>query len=203
MLGKTRSLVCSSLVGASVLLAWTLLVPGDAKAQGEELEQRYRAFGVAMGAGVSGVLDITVTRWTTPEERALLIKSLIENGQEKTVELLRQQKETGWARSQSGAGMGGQPSSRLHYAYEFNEEGKRTVVLMTDRTMRIGQMGSPSAEYDVSAIVMELTQEGDEEKGQGVFYRAVKFGFNKEKNTLEVEYLGTQPVRLTSITREK
>jgi len=203
MFGKTRSLTCSSLVGASVLLAWTLLVPGDAKAQGEELEQRYRAFGVAMGAGVSGVLDITVTRWTTPEERALLIKSLIENGQEKTVELLRQQKETGWTRTQSGAGMGGQPSSRLHYAYEFNEEGKRTVVLVTDRTMRIGEVGTRSAEYDVSAIVMELTQEGDEEKGQGVFYRAVKFGFNKEKNTLEVEYLGTQPVRLTSIQRQK
>ena len=203
MLGKIRSLVCSSLVGASVLLAGTLLVPGDAKAQGEELEERYRAFGVAMGAGVSGVLDITVTRWTTEDERKLLINSMVQDGQEKTVELLRQQKETGWARTQSGAGMGGLPSSRLHYAYEFNEEGKRTVVLMTDRTMRIGQMGSPSAEYDVSAIVMELTQEGDEEKGQGVFYRAVKFGFNKEKNTLEVEYLGTQPVRLTSITRQK
>src|SRR3990172_4731019 len=203
MLGKTRSLVCSSLVGASVLLAWTLLVPGDAKAQGEELEQRYRAFGVAMGAGVSGVLDITVTRWTTEDERKLLINSLVQDGQEKTVELLRKQEETGWARTQSGAGMGGMPSARLHYAYEFNEEGKRTVVLVTDRTMRIGEVGTRSAEYDVSAIVMELTQEGDEEKGQGVFYRAVKFGFNKEKNTLEVEYLGTQPVRLTSIQRQK
>jgi len=203
MLGKTRSHRFFRLVGLSALLAWTLLVPEDAKAQGEELEQRYRAFGVAMGAGVSGVLDITVTRWTTEDERKLLINSMVQDGQEKTVELLRQQKETGWARSQSGAGMGGQPSSRLHYAYEFNEEGKRTVVLVTDRTMRIGEVGTRSAEYDVSAIVMELTQEGDEEKGQGVFYRAVKFGFNKEKNTLEVEYLGTQPIRLTSIHREK
>ena len=203
MFGKICSHNSFSLVGAFVVLSSTLLVPRDARAQGEELEQRYRAFGVAMGAGVSGVLDITVTRWTTPEERALLIKSLIENGQEKTVELLRQQKETGWARTQSGAGMGGLPSSRLHYAYEFNQEGKRTVVLVTDRTMRIGEVGTRSAEYDVSAIVMELTQEGDEEKGQGVFYPAVKFGFNKEKNTLEIEYLGTQPIRLTSIHREK
>ena len=50
---------------------------------------------------------------------------------------------------------------------------------------------------------MEFTEQGEKQKGQGVFYRAVKFGFNKEKNTLEVEYLGTQPVRLTSITRQK
>src|SRR3990172_2464011 len=203
MFGKTRSHRFCRLVGLSALLAGTLLVPGDAKAQGEELEQRYRAFGVAMGAGVSGVLDITVTRWTTEDERKLLINSMVQDGQEKTVELLRQQKETGWARTQSGAGMGGMPSSRLYYAYEFNEEGKRTVVLITDRTMRIGEGGTRSAEYDVSAIVMEFTEQGEKQKGQGVFYRAVKFGFNKEKNTLEVEYLGTQPVRLTSIQREK
>ncbi|HEX9723285.1 MAG TPA: hypothetical protein VGC53_03280 [Vicinamibacteria bacterium] len=205
MLGKTRSHRFFRLVGLSALLAWTLLVPEDAKAQGEEIEQRYSAFGVAMGAGASGVLNITITRWSTAEERALLINSLIENGQEKTVELLRDQKETGWARTQMGRGMGGTPSSRLHYAYEFNEEGKRTVVLVTDRTMRIGEVarGTRSSEYDVSAIVMELTQEGDKEKGQGVFYPAVKFGFNKEKNTLEIEYLGTQPIRLTSIDRDK
>src|SRR3990172_8990853 len=103
MLGKTRSFSCSRLVGASVLLAGTLLVPGDAKAQGEEIEQRYSAFGVAMGAGASGVLNITITRWSTAEERALLINSLVQDGQEKTVELLRKQKETGWARSQSRA----------------------------------------------------------------------------------------------------
>ena len=146
MLERTRSLSCFSLVALSVLLTGTLLVPGDAKAQGEELEERYSAFGVQMSAGASGVLQITITRWSTPEERALLIKSLIENGQDKTVELLRQQKETGWARTQSGAGMGGLPSSRLHYAYEFNQEGKRTVVLVTDRTMRIGEGGTRSAE---------------------------------------------------------
>ena len=205
MLGRTSSHRCFRVVGVSARLAWTLLVPGDARAQGEEFEQRYSAFGVAMGAGVSGVLQIAVTRWSTDEERALLINSLIENGQEKTVELLRDQKETGWANTQMGRGMGGTPSSRLHYAYEHQQEGKRVVVLVTDRTMRIGEVmrGTRSSEYDVSAIVMELTQEGDEEKGQGVFYPAIKFGFDKEKNTLEIEYLGTQPIRLTSIDRDK
>jgi hypothetical protein len=171
----------------------------------EKLEERYTAFGVAMGAGVSGVLNITITRWSTPEERALLINSLIENGQEKMVELLRDQAETGFVRTQGGRGMGGMPSSRLHYANQAEQEGKRYVVVVTDRTMRIGEIArdTRSSEYDVSAIVMELTKEGDEEKGTGVFYPAVKFGFNKEKNTLEIEYLGTQPVRLTNVRRDE
>jgi hypothetical protein len=204
MFAKTRSLGCLSLVGLFVLLS-ALLVPGNVQAQDEKLEERYVAFGVAMGAGVSGVLNITITRWTTPDERKLLINSLVQDGQEKTVELLRKQEETGFVRTQSGAGMGGMPSARLHYAYEFNEGGKRTVVLMTDRTLRMGELwgSTRSMEYDVSAIVMEFTKEGDEEKGQGVFYAAIEFGFNKEKNTLEAEYLGTQPIRLTNIRREK
>jgi len=76
-------------------------------AQDEKSEESYRAFGVAMGPGVSGVLNIHITRWSTDEERQALINSLIENGQEKTVELLRKQEETGWARTQTGAGMRG------------------------------------------------------------------------------------------------
>ena len=205
MLGKTRSFSCSRLVGASVLLAWTLLTPGGLKAQEEKLEERYTAFGVSLGSGISGVLNITITRWSTAEERSLLINSLIQDGQEKTVELLRDQEETGWARTQGGRGMGGMPSSRLHYAYQHEQDGKRYITVVTDRTMRMGEVArdTRSSEYDISAIAMELTKEGDEETGSGVFYPAVKFGFNKEKNTLEIEYLGTQPIRLTSIKRDK
>jgi hypothetical protein len=196
-------------MAGSIVLGWTLLTPGGLKAQEEKqeenTEERYTAFGVAMGAGVSGVLNITITRWSTPEERSLLINSLIESGQEKMVELLRDQEETGFIRTQSGAGMGGMPSSRLRYTNQAEEGGKRYVVVVTDRTMRMGEVArdTRSSEYDVSAIVMELTKEGDEEKGSGVFYPAVKFGFNKEKNTLEIEYLGTQPIRLTSIKRDE
>jgi len=203
MLQRIGGISCFSLIGGTALLAWTLLVPGHAMAQGEESEEKYRAFGVALSQGMSGVLDITVSRWTTEEERAALLQSLIENGQEKTVEMLRKQPEAGWARTQGGRGMGGQPRSILRYAYQFNDQGKRTVVLMTDRTMRLGEVANStrSSDYDISTIVMQLAKEGDEEKGEGVFYFAVQLGFDKEKNTLTAEYFGTQPIRLTSITR--
>ena len=160
-----------------------------------------------MGPGVAGVLDIKVTRWSTEDERKALIESLIQNGQEKTVELLRKQKETGWMRSQSGAGMRGWPSVRLHYAYEFPQpDGKRIVVLVTDRNIGMAEAmrSTRSTDYEISAVVMELQKgEDGKEEGQGTLFRAAKLGFDEEKKKLEIETLGIEPVRLTNIKREK
>ena len=192
----------------SILLGLTALGAQAAAAQDEKLEERYNAFGVAMSAGVSGVLNITITRYSTEEERKLLVDSLAKDGQEKTVDLLRKQKETGFARTQTGAGMKGWPSVRLYYAHQTQQGGKRVVVLVTERNMTMAERasGGRSVDYDVSAIVMELEPvQGDEklkEKGQGTFYRAAKLSFDKD-NKLQVEYLGTQPIRLTDIKREK
>jgi hypothetical protein len=196
--------------GVAALALTSLVFVAAAENEKDEgkLEERYNAFGVAMGPGVSGVLNITITRYSTEEERKLLVDSLAKDGQEKTIDLLRKQKETGFARTQSGGGMKGWPSVRLHYAHQAQQDGKRVVVLVTDRNMSMAEVasGGRSTEYDVSAIVMELEPvAGDEkviEKGTGTFFQAAKLSFDKD-NKLKVEYMGTQPVRLTDIKREK
>ena len=196
------------LLGALALLGLITLVPAGSPAADEKLEERYNAFGVAMGAGVAGVLNITITRYSTEEERKLLVDSLAKDGQEKTIDLLRKQKETGFARTQTGAGMKGWPSVRLHYAHQAVQDGKRVVVLVAERNMTMAERtsGGRSVDYDVSALVMELEPvQGDKklvEKGQGTLYQAAKLSFDKD-NKLKVEYLGTQPIRLTDIKREK
>ena len=106
---------------------------------------------------------LNITRWSTAEERRALIQSLVEKGQDETVELLREQEETGWARTQTGAGMRGWPSTRLHYAYEFEKaDGKRLVVLVAERTIGMAEAmrSTRSMDYQISAIVMEL-QKGE------------------------------------------
>jgi hypothetical protein len=193
-----------------MMAIFVAFVPSFTPAQDQKVEESYRAFGVAMGAGMSGVLEFHITRWSTEEERKALIDSLVANGQEKTVELLRKQKETGWSRTQSGAGMRGWPSVRLHYAHQFPKpDGSRTIVLVTDRNMSIAEemRNDRSVEYDVSALVMDMKKGPDgKEQGTGTLLLAAKLGFNKEKNQLEVESLGSlgqQPIRLTDIKREK
>jgi hypothetical protein len=175
-------------------------------AQEEKFEESYRAFGVAMGPGAAGVVDINITRWSTDEERKALIESLIQNGQEKTVELLRKQKETGWVCTQSGAGMRGYLSVRLLRHQFAQPDGKRIVVLVTDRNIGMAEAmrSTRSKDYEVSGIVMELQKgEDGKEKGQGTLFGAVKLGFDKETKKLEIESLGIEPVRLTDIKREK
>ncbi|HXV59455.1 MAG TPA: hypothetical protein VEK15_02090 [Vicinamibacteria bacterium] len=180
---------------------------GYAQEEQEKIDESYRAFGVAMGPGMTGVLDIHISRWSTDEERQALVESLIQNGQEKTVDLLRKQKETGWTRTQAGRGMRGWPSVRLHYAYQFSQpDGKRVVVLVTDRNIGMAEAvrSGRSTEYEVSGIVMELQKgEDGKEKGQGTLFMAVKLNFDEEKKQLEIESLGVEPVRLTKIAREK
>jgi hypothetical protein len=185
----------------AALIALTAL--GSAAAQEDELREEYRAFGVAMGPGAAGVLDIVITRWSTEEERKLLIDALVQKGTEEAVKLLRDQKETGFVRTQSGVGR--YPSVRLHYAYQFQLEGKRRVVLVTDRPIGMAEaMRNPrSTEYDISAVIMEFYQEDGKDKGEGTLLVGAKLAFDKDQNKLEVESLGSQPVRLTNIKREK
>jgi hypothetical protein len=192
---------------AFLIAVLAVLITSVGFAQEEKVEESYRARGVAMGPGAAGVLDIHINRWSTDDERKALIESLIENGQEKTVELLRKQEETGWVRTQTGAGMRGWPSVRLHYAYEFQQpSGKRVVVLVTDRNIGMAEAmrSTRSREYEISGIVMELEKgEDGKEEGQGTLYVAAELSFDKEKKQIVIEHLGTQPVRLTNIKREK
>jgi hypothetical protein len=50
---------------------------------------------------------------------------------------------------------------------------------------------------------MEFYQEDGKDKGEGTLLVGAKLAFDKEENKLEVESLGSQPVRLTNIKREK
>ncbi len=183
------------------------LALGQEEKKEEKVEETYRAFGVSMNAGVAGVLEFHITRWSTPEERKALIDSIVQNGQEETVKLLRKQKETGWTRTQTGAGMRGWPSVRLHYAYQFPQpDGKRIIVLVTDRNIGMAEAMSMSrsTDYEVSGLIMELAKgEDGKEKGTGTLFQAAKLGFDKEKQKVEIESLGAQPIRLTDIRREK
>jgi hypothetical protein len=79
-------------------------------------------------------------------------------------------------------------------------------MLLTDRNIGMAEaMGSTrSTDYEVSGIIMELQKgEDGKEQGEGTLFRAAKLGFDKEKQKIEIESLGLEPIRLTNITREK
>jgi hypothetical protein len=156
----------------------------------KELKETYYANAIALGKGLSSNLQVTITRWTTDEERNALLQTLAEKGQEKMIDVMRDQKETGFLRLPNTMGY------RLYYAYQTVKDGKRRIVLSTDRPVSMAEAwrNGRSMDYATTMVVLDLDENN---KGEGVLGFALKLKFNPETKQLEIENYGTDPVQLT------
>lgn len=194
----------------ALALTVTLLAVRDAEAQ-EKFKETFSALAVAMGtsnppvvpAGRTTTVQITITRWTTDEERTNLLTQLIENGQEALTKTLNKQKETGWIRATGRAAARSTfPSERLRYAREFKGEGgRRRIVLALDRPISMAEaVYQPRwRDYDVTLIVLDVDAEG---KGEGQLAMGVQLAIDQEKKALVIENFGTEPIRLMSVHKQ-
>ena len=199
-------------VTAVVVMALAMSAMTVLAAQDKDKKEVFNAFAVNMGAsGPAGAttLQITITRWSTEDERAQLLQTLQEKGHKDFMKALRKQKETGFV---MGRGMAARanpfPSTRLHYAYQVVEKGVRHIMLVTDRPigMREAASASRSLDYDTTAIQFEFPAEetqGKKTKGKGVLYMALKIRVDKDTKKLKIEEWGNEPVRLPNIGRRK
>ncbi len=170
----------------------------------------YTAFAVNMsGAGRSGAttFTMTITRWSTDEERTMLINTLMKKGHDAFMKALRKNEETGFVMGHGAAARANPfPSTRLHYAYQSVEDGQRKITLVADSPigMREAASASRSLDYDTTVITMEFpVADGEKAKGKGSLHRALKLAPDKKTGHLKVEEIGNEAVRLTQITRDK
>ena len=172
-------------------------------------KETFNAMAVNMGTGPSGstTIQIAIERWSTKEERAALLTTLQEHGHDDFMKALRDQKTTGFMRSRGVLSQANpMPSTRLHYAWQYVADGKRHIMLVTDRpiTMAEQRANRRSLKYDTTAVKMEfpLMKEGAAKppQGTGLLHAALKIKYNDDEKRLEVEQWGSEPVRLTDIT---
>ena len=161
-----------------------------------KLKETYNANAIALGKGLAGNLQMTITRWTTDEERDTLLKALVNDGQEAMIKILEKQKETGFLRLPNTKGY------RLYYAYQTTDGAKRHIVLATDRPVSFAEAwrNGRSINYAITLIRLELDEN---DKGEGWLGFAVKLKTDPEKKTLEIENYGTDPVQLKSVRKSK
>lgn len=160
-----------------------------------EFKETYNANAIALGKGLTSNLQITITRWTTPEERNALLTTLVEKGQEEMIKVLKKQKETGFLRLPNTMGYS------LYYAWEVKKEGgKRRILLATDRPVAMAEAwhGTRSMDYAVAMVELMLDEQN---RGDGALMFAVKLKANQETKTLEVENYGTDPVQLRNVRK--
>ena len=183
-----------------VPLAFALLAtasdPTWAKEKREPIE-RFQARAFDLNRGRAANLDIVIYEWTTPEERQGLIQTFVDSGSEALYDALDDVSEKGYLKLPQTLGYD------MNYAWQVEVEGKRRIVLATDRPLGFLELsrGFRSRDYNVSLVILELDPETGE--GEGTAMGGAELSIDKETGRLVVEYRGTQPTRLTHIRTRK
>lgn len=189
----------------SVLCATTLALASTARGQtmGERLQ--ITAFAVNMsnvGTGATAPVDITVDRWSTPDERQHLIATMLEKGSDALLKELQKARPVGRFRI---PGIEGRDPLQLRlgwdlrYAWETPEpEGGRRIVIAVDRHMSFAEaVNRPRvSDYPFTLFEIHVDRAG---AGEGKMAVATKIQFDKEKNLIVLENYASEPVRLQNV----
>ena len=173
-----------------------LLSAGIALAQETKFLERFTATGVRMQTGGSSTVLITVERWSTPEERQMLLDTLREKGSNALAEALFKMPRVGFVRFPGTAG------KDLHYAWQTTmPDGSRRVVVGTERNMTVAETAKSgrSLKYQVGVVEMHFDKDG---KGEGKLSAIAKVEVDNN-DQVSIKNYDSQPVRLIKIKVEK
>jgi hypothetical protein len=163
------------------------------------------AFAVNMSTiatGANAVIDIQITRWTTPEERKRLIATMVEKGGAALLPELQRMPSLGRFRV---PGLTGPDPSNLRLGHDLYytwqtplPDGGRRIVIATDRYIGFQEARNQPRTYDYPFTLFEIRVNKNGE-GQGKLAVATKITFDKGSNTMELENYGSEPVRLQNV----
>jgi hypothetical protein len=191
------------LIVAALAAAVFALAPASARAQNEKLD--ISAFAINMSniaTGSNAVVQINIDSWSTPEERELLITTMVEKKPADLLKALQKLPVRGRFRIPTAR----QPDPHhlslgldIHYAWQTPlPEGGRRIVLATDRYIGFQEARNQprSIDYPFSLIEIRVDKDG---KGQGKMAVATKIDFDKDKKVVQIENYGSEPVRLNEV----
>jgi hypothetical protein len=157
--------------------------------------ETFTARAFQMQRGASGVVEITITRWSTDAEREMLLGVLAEAGQPAMLDALQKLPQVGYIKMPNTMGVA------LFYA-RSNElpDGTRQVVIGTDRTIGMATAAPQASKYD--ATIIEIRFKKGSEKGEGKMVLAGKASIGKDGKVQISNYQG-EPVRLMDVKSTK
>ena len=206
----TRQLDFSRAILTAVLAVTLLAATLTSHAAGQGAKElplplRLSAFAVNMSniaTGRTDVVDINVTRWTTPDEREALITGMIDKGSTMLMKQLVKMPEHGRMRIPGWQGPDPHQVAlgwTLRYAWHTpNPDGGHRIVLGTDRYISMWEAREQPRTIDYPFTLVEI-QLGTNGEGVGKASVATKIRFDKKKNVMELENFSSEPVRLQQV----
>lgn len=182
------------------LVASGVLIAATAVAQLPSVPLRITSWAVNMsniGTGANAIVDITIDRWSTEEERKGLLTTFFEKGPDKLLDAVQDTRPVGRIRLPNTLGYD------LRFARHMPlEEGGERYIIMTDRRIGFAEARNQPRTIDYPFTLIEI-RVGKDGKGEGKMSVATKITYNKKHNTVELENYSSEPVRLTNVKVEK
>jgi hypothetical protein len=155
----------------------------------------FKAFAVQMQSGKAGAVQISITRWSTEEERQRLLDVLKESGQPAMIADLQKMPQVGYIKMPNSMGVA------LFYARSNDlPDGSRQVVIGSDRAIGMATNAPTASKYDATVIELHFPSGGG--KGEGKIVLAGKASVGKDGKVQISNYQG-EPVRLKDVTASK
>lgn len=199
---RIRSLAGSVAAAALVLLAPVAAQQPPAQSPTAKEPLRFRAVlqTQGSGAGLEGVADIVIERWSTDAERQSLVNllagtTLKTGGQDKLLRALQDIKpRTGYIRTPNSLGWD------LHYARDnVQPDGTRQIVIATDKPVSALAAATQAESTDYPFTLIEMRM-GRDDKGEGRML--AQSAITTKNGRLELENYGNEPVKLSEISQE-
>ena len=153
-----------------------------------------QAFGTATMAGRTFNLTILIEDYSTPADQKALIDAFNKGGHDELVKTLSKMPSKGRV-SITGGGVGYQ----VAYIRNIPTENGRTVRLLTDRPINIGEAYASTRSRDYDLSVIELKLSNDKDKSSGTLIPGGRVKMNKKKKEVVLETYHAMPWRLAGI----
>ena len=195
---RTHAIRVISRYGAYFAIALLVIGIGPAIAKDKHpVTERFQATAMDLDSGRATIVDIGIFEWSTDDDRQALITAFNDGGNEAVYKHMSKQDEMAYLRAPNTLGY------QMRYAYQYEADGKRHIILGTDRPMAMGEVmsGSLSQENNISFVTLDLDQETG--KGTGMMVFGAEFKVNKKTGHLEIETLSMNPTKFTTVKTEK
>jgi hypothetical protein len=141
----------------------------------------------------TGTVDITIDRWSTPEEVKAFRDTLIESGSDALLDWLQDVEPMGHIQVDQSLGWD------IHFASrDERASGGLRIIFVTDRPMSYWELtrGGRSTRYDFVFCEIRIDEDGE---GQGKLSGATQISYDRQHDRIEMENYTIEPVRLQAV----
>lgn len=181
-------------------LTLSVAVPMAAKDKNKSIE-KYKANAIMQAAGAGSMAEINIYRWSSDEEREQIVEVIKKASAESRINSRDVAKELRGMEKAGYAFFAGRQGYPLRYARAFDTgDGKRQIVLATDRPVSFAEAYDQSrlGDFDVTIILLTVDAEG---KGEGLLSMGTEVKWNDSTNKLEITNVSSQPIKLGDVRR--